>query len=84
MAAKLSRFKGHPMLELSDGSGYKPFAFGYQKAKLIVANFEAIKAFVDAQSSRPSRSGPDRFDMAYEDRCAEAAGFSAYGPPDQQ
>jgi len=43
------------------------------------------KAGWDAQPSRAAASsdGPDRFDLMVEDRMAEAAGFSPYGPPDQ-
>lgn len=43
------------------------------------------KAGWDAQPSRAAASsdGLDRFDLMVEDRMAEAAGFSPYGPPDQ-
>lgn len=36
-----------------------------------------------AMAQRERDRQPDRFDMAYEDRCAEACGFSPFGGPDQ-
>lgn len=53
ITATRSEYKGHPMLILSSGTNEKyPFQFGLQKAKRIVAAFEAIKAFVAEEDAK--------------------------------
>ncbi len=43
-----SEFKGNSMIVLKNKPDDKfPFQFGKKKAELIVANFEAIKAFAE-------------------------------------
>ena len=43
-----SEFKGNPMIVLKKDEEDKfPFQFGLTKAKLIVENIDAIKAFVE-------------------------------------
>ena len=47
MVAKISEFKGHKLIELSNGEDDKfPFSFGLAKAKLILDNIDEIKKFV--------------------------------------
>lgn len=42
-----SEFKGNPMLVLKNDEEDKfPFQFGVKKAKLVLENIEAVKAFV--------------------------------------
>jgi len=48
MPVQYSEFKGNKMIVLvseTDQEGKWPFSFGKNKAKLIVANYDAIKAF---------------------------------------
>jgi hypothetical protein len=50
MAVEFDEFKGHKMIKLigdQDQEGKYPFSFGKNKAKLIVANYEAIKKFAE-------------------------------------
>ena len=43
-----SEFKGNPMLVIKNSEEDKfPFQFGLKKAKLVLENIEAIKAFVE-------------------------------------
>ncbi len=44
---KIDSFKGNPVITLNPEEKY-PFTFGLTKAKLILANLDAIKTFVDA------------------------------------
>lgn len=46
-------FKGHPTISLKRSEAEKfPFTFGVGKAKLILENIEAIKAFVAANPDK--------------------------------
>jgi hypothetical protein len=48
MVVEYSEFKGNKMIVLKrDNDDRFPFSFGKNKARLIVENFEAIKAFVE-------------------------------------
>lgn len=50
MPVEYSEFKGNKMIVLvseTDKEGKWPFSFGKNKAKLIVANYEAIKKFAE-------------------------------------
>ena len=55
MSAKLGEYKGNPTIELSpekvfvrkDGSKPFGFSFGLSKAKMILANLDAIRSFVE-------------------------------------
>ena len=48
MAVEYSEFKGNKLIVLKrDNDDRFPFSFGKNKARLIVENFEAIKAFVE-------------------------------------
>ena len=48
MPVKTGEFKGHPTISLiKDENDPRPFTFGMGKAKLILANLEAIKEFVE-------------------------------------
>lgn len=52
MPVEYDEFKGHKMIKLiseTDQEGRYPFSFGKNKAKLIVANFEAIKKFAEEE-----------------------------------
>ena len=45
-----TEYKGKPILILKKNEDDKfPFSFGMGKAKLIMANYEAIKKFVEEQ-----------------------------------
>lgn len=44
--AQLSSYAGKPTLQLGDGRF--PFTFGLAKAKLILADLDAIRAFVES------------------------------------
>lgn len=72
MKTTISSYKGHPTISLDADSRY-PFTFGVAKAELILANLDAIRAFV-AQRRQPA--GPDRFDMAVEDANAARCGLN--------
>lgn len=43
--ATISEWKGHKVITLSKEGDKFPFSFGKSKAKMIVENIEAIKAF---------------------------------------
>jgi len=48
MVVEYSEFKGNKLIVLKrDNDDRFPFSFGKNKARLIVENFEAIKAFVE-------------------------------------
>ena len=50
MTVEYDEFKGNKMIKLisaTDQEGKWPFSFGKNKAKLIVANYEAIKKFAE-------------------------------------
>jgi hypothetical protein len=53
---KRSEYKGHRLIVL-DAEGKYPFQFGLAKAKLILANLEAIRAFVAEQDSAAPAAG---------------------------
>lgn len=43
-----SEFKGNPMIVLKNSENDQyPFQFGVKKAKLVVENIEAVKAFIE-------------------------------------
>ena len=45
-----SEYKGNPMLVIKKDENDKfPFQFGRSKAKMIVENYEAIKAFAEEE-----------------------------------
>lgn len=47
-----SEFKGNPMIVLKNDEEDKfPFQFGVKKAKLVVENIDAIKAFVEKNAN---------------------------------
>lgn len=73
MPVKIGSFKGHATISLNPESRF-PFTFGVEKAKLILENLDAIKAFVGKQSPE-SGSAPD-VDRMYEDQCARKCGLS--------
>jgi len=51
MVAEIGEYKGNKVLKLSKGENDKyPFAFGLNKAKLILENIIAIQEFVEAES----------------------------------
>lgn len=62
MQVRESVYKGHPTLSLDADSKY-PFTFGIAKAKLIVENIEAVRAFV----AKHDRSAVDGYVQAQED-----------------
>lgn len=47
MGCKVDKFKGHKIISLNAEDPY-PFNFGLPKAKLILENLEAIRAFVNS------------------------------------
>ena len=52
MVVEFTEFKGNKMIKLvndNDPEGKWPFQFGKMKAKLIVANYEAIKTFSEEE-----------------------------------
>jgi len=50
---EVGEYKGKKILTLNPGEKYI-FSFGLQKAKLIVEHFDAIKKFVEENSSSTS------------------------------
>ena len=48
---KIDVFKGNPVIILNPEDKFI-FSFGLMKAKLIIQNFDAIKAFVDANDKK--------------------------------
>ena len=59
MPVEYGEFKGNKMIKLkrSEEDPF-PFQFGKGKAKLIVENFDAIKAFVE-ENEEPSEESKD-------------------------
>jgi len=52
MPVDYNEFKGHKLIVLKRGDDDKyPFQFGKTKAKLIVENFDAIKAFAEEEGT---------------------------------
>ena len=52
MPVEYSEYKGHKLIVLKSDEGSRyPFSFGKKKARLIVENFEAIKAFAEADEA---------------------------------
>ncbi|MBR9678209.1 MAG: hypothetical protein GOU97_02890 [Nanoarchaeota archaeon] len=50
MPVEFSEYKGHKLIVLKgDNDSKYPFSFGKTKAKLIVENIEAIKAFAEEE-----------------------------------
>jgi hypothetical protein len=50
MVVEYSEYKGHKLIVLKRETDSKfPFSFGKNKAKLIVENFEAVKAFAEEE-----------------------------------
>ncbi len=50
MAVKIGEYKGHKTIALVEEGKTDdkfPFSFGLKKAKLILANFEEIKKFIE-------------------------------------
>lgn len=45
---ELQEYKGNQLICLNPGERY-PFSFGLSKAKLILANLDAIKKFVESE-----------------------------------
>jgi hypothetical protein len=48
---KIDVFKGNPVITLNPEEKW-PFTFGLTKAKLILANLDAIRTFVDANEKK--------------------------------
>ena len=44
---EVTEYKGNPMVVLNPGEKF-PFSFGLGKAKMILANIDAIKKFVES------------------------------------
>jgi len=54
---EFTEFKGNKIIVLKNKADDKfPFSFGLGKAKMIVANYEAIKAFVDAAETKEDKA----------------------------
>lgn len=51
--AVVSEYKGQPLVVLNAGSRW-PFQFGLGKARMILENIEAIRAFVDSDGKSVS------------------------------
>jgi len=50
MSVELGEFKGNKMIKLmKDDNDKFPFQFGKNKARLIVANYDAIKTFAEEE-----------------------------------
>ncbi len=57
MPVKTGEFKGHPTISLlKDDDDLRPFTFGLGKARLILANLDAIKKFVESNSGNSGGS----------------------------
>lgn len=51
MPTKIGEYKGHATISLlKDENDKLPFTFGLTKAKLIMENLDAVKAFVENNS----------------------------------
>jgi len=50
---KIDMFKGNPVITLNPEDKFV-FSFGLTKAKLILANLDAIKSFVEAHDKKES------------------------------
>ena len=52
MAVEYDEYKGNKMIVLKrDDNDNYPFKFGKNKAKLIVENFDAVKAFAEEEDA---------------------------------
>ena len=61
----IGEFKGHKMINLNPNDRF-PFQFGLTKAKLIMENIEAIKAFVNGQAlPEPVQTAPAPAAVSY-------------------
>lgn len=67
---KFTTYKGHKLIVLNPEDRF-PFQFGLSKAKLIMANLEAIRAFAASEGQAPAG---DRFDMQNEDNMRDSIG----------
>lgn len=54
MSAVLGNYKGHPTIELSMAGEDRGFTFGLKKARAILDNLDAIRAFVDKHDKSQS------------------------------
>jgi len=62
MVVEYDEYKGNKMIVLKrDENDKYPFKFGKNKAKLIVQNFEDIKAFAEEEASEPASGGLDTY-----------------------
>ncbi len=57
MAHTTGSYKGHPTLTLHDGDATKGFSFGFNKARLILENLQAIRDFADRNEPKPTKRG---------------------------
>jgi hypothetical protein len=56
-APQISSFKGKPVIILNPNEKYT-FSFGVTKAKLILANLDAIKSFVESFDKSVEKENP--------------------------
>jgi len=62
MVVEYDEYKGNKLIVLKrDENDKYPFKFGKSKAKLIVQNFEEIKAFAEEEASESSGGGLDTY-----------------------
>jgi len=55
---KIGEYKGSPVITLKRGEEDKyPLTFGLGKAKLILENLEAVKAFYEANKGKAGKKG---------------------------
>ena len=53
---EIGTYKGHPTITLFADGDNRGFCFGLAKAKKVLANFEAIKKFVELNLSKEEKA----------------------------
>lgn len=80
MAVKIGSFKGNATISLNAESKY-PFTFGVEKAKAVLANLDAIRAFVAQNTVKAPGDGgySSGLDDRVADQYAEQCGLNGEG-----
>ena len=76
MSSKIGEFKGQPTIILEPESMY-PFSFGLWKAKAILKNLDAIRAFVASEETAEKKFQREKRERAEEERLSRHSGVDA-------
>jgi hypothetical protein len=56
-APEIGEFRGKPIISIPVGNSGRPFTFGYQKAKAVLAHLEDIRRFVASVEETTRKEG---------------------------